>query len=102
MGQIMAHQLQRRCAVFHCVDRDAAVTGDRPLQIPMGIINRGTYRFFTQRSGDICRDLACSNAGVIVTLIAIWKRKCDLGHSCPPRRFGAYQAPGCGYFVLSF
>ena len=97
MGQIMAYQLQRRSAVFHGVDGDAAVTVDRPLQIPMGIVNRGTYGFFAQRSGDVCRDLARSNAGVIKTLIAIWKRKCDLGHGCPPRRFGAYQAPGCGY-----
>ena len=38
MRQIMAHQLQRRCHVFHRVDSDCGVVFDGPLQIPVGFV----------------------------------------------------------------
>ena len=98
MGQIVADQFQRHRLVLQCVDGDAGIPFDRPLQIEMRAVDRGRHGFLRQTGRDRGRHLGRGHACREVTLVAIGESEGNLGHIGCPRQFGAYETPGCGLY----
>ena len=102
VGGVMADEFQRRFLVLHGVDGDAGICVDWPLQVPMLAVDGGADCLLAQGIGDIGGDLGRRHASGIFTRITIREGQGDLGHGPVPRRFGAHDAPGCGFRFAPF